>query len=155
VSVSFKPISEVYPDEAKEELERGSFYGPGDYQPLLESFGYEIALKVDDDDYQGDSRVLFLNPGNGQYGYLNFGWGSCSGCDALQACGRLADIETLRTELHDSIKWDTPSGLLDFFTTHDWKGDYCWHESGQMTFVNDAINYLRKEGNANGDSVAS
>jgi hypothetical protein len=144
VSVSRKPISEMYPDEAKEEQERGSFYGPGDYQPLLESFGYEIALKVDDDDYQGDSRVLFRNPDDGQYGYLTFGWGSCSGCDALQAYSSLAAIENLRDELHGSIKWGSAQELYDHFTIHDWKGDYCWHEANQMAFVNDAINYLRE-----------
>lgn len=57
--------------------------GPSSYQPIMDSFG-NIILQVDDNDYQGDSRLLYRE--DDRIGFLQFGWGSCSGCDSLQAC---------------------------------------------------------------------
>lgn len=137
-----KTIADAYPDRAKEEAESGSFYGPGDYTPLLESWGYEICVRVDDSDYQGDSRLILRNVE--RYGYLNFGWGSCSGCDALQACSTIKEIEDLRTTLHDSIRWGTKAELLKFFNEHDWEGDYSWHHEEQKAFIEQAKAFLAK-----------
>lgn len=88
-----KPISDVYPDAGEY-----GYFGVYDYGPLIESIGHEVLVKVDDDDYQGDSNVLFRRA-DGAFGYLNFGWGSCSGCDALQACDSYEDLESLRNSL--------------------------------------------------------
>ena len=71
-------VKSLYPLES--ESAYFTFYS---YQPLLESFG-EILLKVDDEDYSGDSRLIFKK--GEMYGFLIFGWGSCSGCDWLQGC---------------------------------------------------------------------
>jgi hypothetical protein len=129
-----KPINEVYPDEAKEEAERGEFYGPSDYTPLIDSMGYETLLQVDDYDYQGDSRLLLAD--GQRRGILIFGWGSCSGCDSLQACNHMADIEALRNRLHSDIKWfDNPTECLLYVNTHDWAGDHSWHDDETKDFV--------------------
>src|SRR5581483_8336566 len=114
-----KPINEVYPEHAKDEAEGDYFYGPGSYQPLLESFGYDIVLQVDDDDYQGDSRLIFKD--DSRYGLLIFGWGSCSGCDSLQACDSMKEIEQLRADIHNNIIWkDSAAELLEFTEKRDW-----------------------------------
>lgn len=42
----------------KEYLDDSYWFNIGNYQPMLESFG-EIVLQVDDNDYQGDSRVIY------------------------------------------------------------------------------------------------
>lgn len=76
--------------------------GPWDYGPLLATFG-EILVKIDDDDYQGDSRILYRN--GSRYGVLVFGWGSCSGCDSLQACGTHGEIGQLIKRLGSDVKW--------------------------------------------------
>lgn len=129
-----KPISEVYPDQ-------NDFFSVYSYQPMLDSFGYEIVLQVDDSDYQGDSRVLFRR--GDSVGYLNFGWGSCSGCDALQACGTLSEVDELRTQLHDSIRWfDSISDAAIWFNTHDWEGEYGWHQEEQREFIEKAKSLL-------------
>lgn len=97
-----------------------------DYQPMLKQFG-EIVVQVDDDDYQGDSRVLYES--EGRYGYLCFGWGSCSGCDALQGCGTIEEVQALMNELFASIIWfDSKPDALEFFNTHDWEGDWAYSE---------------------------
>jgi len=131
-----KDIREVYPKEIE------PFYGPSDYRPLLESLGHEILLQVDDQDYQGDSRLLFRH--GDRIGYLHFGWGSCSGCDALQACETYAQIEALRTELDGAINWWPSAGeALAWFESHDWEGDHTYHYEEQQRFVSMAKDKLR------------
>lgn len=76
------------------------------YEGLVDSFGVEIVFDEHDDDYQGDSFYL-LKDAEGRYGFLNFGWGSCSGCDAYQDAeveGGNA-LEVLRDELWESVNW--------------------------------------------------
>lgn len=75
------------------------------YEGLIDSFGVEIVLDEHDDDYQGDSFYLLRD--NDRFGYLAFGWGSCSGCDAFEAArddGNIAVVE-LRDELWSSVVW--------------------------------------------------
>ncbi len=114
-----KEIREVYPSFDGLEYE---------YKPLLESMEYEILVKVDEDDYQGDSWVLFKD--GTRYGFLNFGWGSCSGCDALQACESLEEIESLRNELHKSIIWhQDKKAMIDWLLKHQWWKDASFYVS--------------------------
>ena len=114
-----------------------------DYQPMLDAFG-KIVVQVDDDDYQGDSRLLYNE--NGKIGALIFGWGSCSGCDTLQACRSLEEVQELCDNLQEDIKWfDNKKQALEYFTNHDWQGDYSWHQMETKEFVNRCIDYLSTE----------
>lgn len=132
-----KPIREVYPDEGQE-----PFYGPCNYNPLLESLGHDILVQVDDSDYQGDSRLLFRRE-DGKIGYLNFGWGSCSGCDSLQGCETYAQIEELRDELAAAVQWfDSAEAALDWFHSADWEGKHSWHHDEQKEFLRKAKDTL-------------
>lgn len=111
-----------------------------DYQPILAEFG-TIILQVDDDDYQGDSRVLYKD--NGKIGYLEFGWGSCSGCDSLQACENYDEIQELMDELRQSIMWfESEKEALRYFKEHDWEGDFSWHAEEQKEFVAETLKIL-------------
>lgn len=135
-----KPIAEVYPDCV---TDKWGFHEPSDYQPMLDSFGLEIILQVDDADYQGDSRLLFRHPETGAYGLLIFGWGSCSGCDALQQCESLKEIEDLREGLHRDIRWySSKEAMLEYIKTKDWGTEYSWHAEETRTFVEKAIALL-------------
>lgn len=129
------PIREVYPPESD-----GSdpYFGGADYGPMLRSMGYEVLLEVSDNDYSGDSRLLYRD--GGRIGYLMFGWGSCSGCDALQACSSYEDAEGLRADLHRGIKWfDSPADALTWVCAHDWDLDV--GSSGE--FVEKAVALLK------------
>lgn len=128
-----KTAKELYPD-----WEEG--YGPGDYQPIVDSFG-TVIIQIDDSDYQGDSRVLYED--SGRFGWFQFGWGSCSGCDALQACDTWLDIQSLVDELRESIKWfDGKQDALLFFQTHTWDTDYSYRSDEQKEFVARCIAHL-------------
>lgn len=129
----------LYPEYYKKQQEYGSFYGPSDYQPIISSLG-RILIQVDDDDYQGDSRVLLEK--DGKYGLLIFGWGSCSGCDALQACENMHDIQILIDNLSDSVKWfDSLLSLKRYINEKDWELEYSWHARETREFIESALNY--------------
>ena len=133
--ITEKDITQVYPKNEK--WGYSDFY---DYDPLLSLFG-KILIKVDEGSYQGDSSVLYKN--GEKFGFLQFGWGSCSGCDALQACESVNDVIKLANELQDSIKWfDSSSDILYFFNNHDWKGSYCYDSI--KPFLKEATTYLEK-----------
>lgn len=107
---------------------------------MLDAFG-KIVIQVDDNDYQGDSRLLYDE--NGKIGLLIFGWGSCSGCDALQACNSLEEVQELCDSLQSDIKWfDDKKQALEYFKNHDWCGDYSWHQTETKEFINKCIDYL-------------
>jgi hypothetical protein len=112
------------------------------YSELTDLFG-ENLLEVRDNDYQGDTRIILRGP-DGRIGWLQFGWGSCSGCDALQACDSFEALAELFDRLRDGIKWGTAAELLEFFNTHDWEGDYSWHAEEQTEFVTKAKELLSK-----------
>lgn len=110
------------------------------YFALVESMGYEIITHADEGQYQGDSFFLLRDKNRGEFGYLNFGWGSCSCCDALEGCESIADVVKLRDDLHTSIKWDSAKNMLGFMLGHDWAGDY----NHSTTFVTEAILFLTR-----------
>lgn len=113
-----KRIEQIYPDL---HLFDGQWLGTSNYQPLLDSIG-TIWLQVDDHDYQGDSRLLYRD--GDRVGLLIFGWGSCSGCDALQGCRSVAEIEELRAHLVDKILWfESEWHAAGWVRDHDWEAD--------------------------------
>ena len=88
-----------------------------DYQPIVDMFG-DVILQVEQEDYQGDTWVLYKR--GTRYGRLEFGWGSCSGCDALQACSTLKEIDQLINELYESIEWFEDADIaLKYFIDHN------------------------------------
>ena len=122
------------------------FDSPYDYTPILKSFG-NIAVREDENDYQGDSWVLYDN--QGRIGYLCFGWGSCSGCDALQACDSYAEIDDLIDSLRNRVKWfDSKFDALEWFKSHDWEGDYCADIDDFKKFLSKALSYLTAPGHS-------
>lgn len=134
-----EPIEKVYPDAISD---TGYWWGPTGYDPLLKSMGHKILLQVDDHDYQGDSRLI-LKHTNGRYGMLIFGWGSCSGCDALQACNSYADLDELRKSLNDGITWMSKKALHKYISTKDWELEWAWHTEGTKEFIEKAIELLK------------
>lgn len=110
-----------------------SWFCVSSYQPIIDSFG-KVLIQDEDQDYSGDTRVIYYE--NGKYGFLNFGWGSCSGCDALQACRSEEDVNKLIEELRRDVKWfDTLKELKDYLTSKDRAASYYSHEEDWSGFV--------------------
>lgn len=104
-----------------------------EYQPMLNEFG-EIILQVDEDGYQGDSFLIYKD-GN-RYGYLTFGWGSCSGCDALLACANFDEVQELMDELYHSIEWfNTLEELKTCFAIKEWSLRHEYYIDEFKTFL--------------------
>jgi len=113
----------LYPN--MKEMESGMSFG-SDYSPLLYHFGIPI-IRIDDDDYQGNTWLLWHNGYilEEKFSYLMFGWGSCSGCDALLGCRSYREVGDLIEELEAAIKFfPSTEEALEFFNTHDWQGDF-------------------------------
>lgn len=100
--------------KAKEIYEHDRFSSWYDYQPMLDEFG-EILIQVDEEAYSGDSFLIYKN--DNKYGLLVFGWGSCSGCDALQACDTIDEVQKLMDGLYNDIIWfDSLQELKDYLS---------------------------------------
>ena len=119
-------------------------WGVYDYSPIIEHFG-EVLLQKDLGHYQGDTLVLYKHD-DGSYSYLSFGWGSCSGCDALRACTSYEDINELIENLDNArIVKDSSTEMLEYFQGKDWQIEWFWYEEGAKNFVKEAIEILKGE----------
>ena len=107
-----KTARELYPDANERDL----YFSAWSYDPIIEGFG-EVVLRHDDDGYQGDTFLVYRDP----WRFLRIGWGSCSGCDALQACGSYEDIDKLVEDIQRSIvHFDSKEELQRYFRDKDW-----------------------------------
>ena len=124
-----------------------------DYDDFINSFGCQVLFKDDEGDYQGDTFVLYKDNHNNKYGYLCFGWGSCSGCDSLQSLNDYLNyggyehdekqklVDNFQDELHRDIKWfDSAQEALEWFKNKDWSLEYNYSKE----FMENSINYLEK-----------
>jgi len=142
-----KTARELYPPEPEEEDALNDytpyFYAPSNYQPMLDKFG-PIVIQVEDDDYQGDTYILYRYD-NGKLAYLNFGWGSCSGCDSLQGCGSIEEVQELMDQLESSmVIFDELYSAKKYFEQHDWEGDYNWRSDKHNEFIEKVLQYLEE-----------
>ena len=56
-----------------------------------------------------------------------FGWGSCSGCDALQGCDSLDDIIDLRNDFARSVVWfDSVEASVRHIFSKDWSTEHVY-----------------------------
>jgi hypothetical protein len=127
------------------ELKDGGVYPDGGYESIVDVFGQRVLVAVDDDDYQGSSYRLIADGDepDQRYGLLIFGWGSCSGCDALQACESVQDLQELADSLQDSILWfPNKEALREYMEKHDWEGDWSWHREEAHDFRRQVMEFL-------------
>jgi hypothetical protein len=115
-----------------------------DYTPMIDSFG-TLILREDEEGYQGDTFCIIAR--EGKFGFLVFGWGSCSGCDALQACRNYDDLQELADNLESSIKWFDSLFLLKEYLCLDDSRQYDWygHSSVFKTFLDKALKLCSKD----------
>lgn len=128
----------LYPQEEGE----WAYFHASDYDPIINSLG-DVVLRKDIGSYQGDIYAVIRK--DGLLGYLAIGWGSCSGCDALQACSSHDDVARLISKIASDVRWCSASELLHYLTTHDWEGDYIYHDEEFMSWKDEVVEWLEKE----------
>lgn len=90
----------LYPDAMDAD---GYWSGPCGYEPIVRECG-RVLLERSDSDYQGDTFAVVER--DGRFGFLGFAWGSCSGCDALQACDSYDAVGELADRMIDGVVWE-------------------------------------------------
>jgi len=105
------------------------------YVEIVRQFG-EILLETHEDGYQGDSFYVLrrvntvVNDSSKnriEYGFLTFGWGSCSGCDALEGVGTYEDLQDLVDSLQSSIIWFPSKDALKMWSrSENRKTEWSW-----------------------------
>ena len=124
----------LYPECRYRKIGRYTYFDrPYDYTPIIQTFGHVI-VRIDEDGYQGDTYVLLGK--DDRYGFLVFGWGSCSGCDALQACDSYDDIDALITQLENAIHWFDTFEAAQTYINDDLlrRGSYYYHANTWTEF---------------------
>ena len=128
-------------EEFKKFYEDADYFQWYGYQPLLNSFG-KIVIQIEDNDYEGDSRILYKDDYKG-LGFLMFGWGSCSGCDEFYGCNTFEEAEEFSNELESKIIWfKNKKEALKWFRTHDWEGDWSYNDKNTKLFRKLCIEYF-------------
>jgi hypothetical protein len=93
------------------------------YEDLIQQFAQIEIMVALGEAYEGDAHLLLKSLDGKRLGFLYYGWGSCSGCDAFEACYSPEDFWNLRCDLERSVQWfDTPAELRAFLEARDWKG---------------------------------
>ena len=123
-----KTLEEIWPD-----IKEDTYWfknGPNGYRDLIDTFGYEVVVEKHEGSYCGDSFYAFKD-GN-RYGFLSFGWGSCSGCDWFESVvGNLEETRKLQESLFNDIKWFYNKEQLLIWLSDEkvQKGKFYWSES--------------------------
>jgi len=113
---------QLYPEAKMESYGLCGIYG---YQPIVDYCG-EVLIQFDDRDYQGDTFAIVKK--NDQLGFLQFGWGSCSGCDALQAAHTLEKVGMLASDIESGVHWfNTGAELVKWLDEAEERNEYFVH----------------------------
>ena len=130
--ITVEQCEKLFPDWTKYSLT---------YDMIVDAFGYQNPIWVEDDDFQGDSYAL-LKDGE-KRGFLVFGWGSCSGCDWLQGCDTIEDITELYNHLLSEILWkDSAAEMLEYMNAKDWDVEWYARKPEWKDFLDKAKSYL-------------
>lgn len=104
------------------------------YDDLIESMEVEVLIEKHDGSYQGDS--FYLVQKGDEYGLLIFGWGSCSGCDALESCSTYEQVVNLRNNMYEEIDWMPLDEFKNYILNKDFETEWYFHYEGGKDFVN-------------------
>lgn len=115
------------------------FYTDDCYESLVASAG-EIVGAWNIGDWQGDEVYLLKN--GDQYGFIVVGYGSCSGCDALQACENQEEVDELKQSIVDEIVWGSKEYIYDYIFSVEANRWY-FHED-QWDEIKDELKTLLK-----------
>lgn len=103
------------------------------YDDMVDSWGYESLATDFIGDYQGD--IFYLLKNNDEYSILDIGYGSCSGCDALEACDTREDRIELAESIKSSMKWFSKKDLLDHLNVEYLETQYFYYQTDAKEII--------------------
>lgn len=144
-------VSRIYPQEISQFIKdsqtdefislRGEIT---DYTPMVQSMG-NIVVRSDIGSYSGDSIFMLQDRNDASsYGLLTFGWGSCSGCDALQQCSNVEELQQLYDNIQSQIKWfDSVNELKKYIHSKDWELEFIYmiDKDDVDSFIQEVMSY--------------
>ena len=107
------------------------------YSQIVESFGYDSNRAATFGDWQGD-HVYLLKDGD-RRGFLIIGYGSCSGCDTLQAVEHDREaVQEYADRLENNVRWFDDLHKLKLWLM---SSDIDWyvHENGFQAWAEEFI----------------
>lgn len=125
------------PSGQKHEFEQKDFF---DYKDMINSWPYENLYLKYVGDYQGDV-VLLLKNGD-DYGFFTIGYGSCSGCDALEACNTREERVSLALDFKRNIKWRDKVNLINYLKQENLEHEWFWYDEDMRAAINEVIELL-------------
>lgn len=90
------------------------FYPSESYDSMVGSVG-TIIKNWDLGYYQGDYIYLLKN--SDKIGFTVIGYGSCSGCDALEGCENQEEVDELKESIIKGIFWGTAEEVKSYITS--------------------------------------
>jgi len=103
------------------------------YEDLTEATGCEVIDSLYMGSYQGD--LLMIVSKDYKFGILSTGYGSCAGCDPLQACRGPDEYAELAKSLYNNIIWKDPDEIIDYLENKDWETEYYGRQEGLPEFI--------------------
>ena len=100
---------------------------PG-YREMLEKEEVEILAWETFGDYEGDYAIVVKR--NEMLGFLVIGYGSCSGCDALEACDTQEDYDLVMKNVRNSISWGGTDFIRNKITNLFEDNNWYRHDAG-------------------------
>jgi len=121
----------------------------GSYEAIIDSWGYEVKHCDMTGSYQGDYLASLYDDNEKKWGFLVVGYGSCSGCDTLEAIspscwhynhdtgkeepcnGRCdwSEVKKFSDELKQSVYWDYGPRLAEFLADEERQElQWYWHD---------------------------
>ncbi len=116
------------------------YSGNHSYEGILDEVSENILLVVTDGYYQGESYALVHK--EGRFGVVEWSYGSCAHCDAIEACETVEEFEEVYEDMVGRIKWDTLTRTLLYIEEHDWEGQAGYHYDALKVFPEKAKKVL-------------
>ena len=111
------------------------------YVELIKNAGLDIVDYLCMGDYQGD--LLIIVKKENQFGMISTGYGSCSGCDALQSCDdNPKKLKALQKRLCNGVIWKDITSFIKHLRTKEWQNEYYYGEQELPQFVDNVIEKL-------------
>lgn len=114
---------------------------------IVSSWPYEVVDFSTFGSYQGDHTVL-LRDGD-RWGWIVIGYGSCSGCDALEAAADWGDpywnddVVRLAESAREGVRWGSATELADYLESNLQENDWYYYEDGYKDHVATTVARLR------------